>query len=154
MGTLGPHIYMNVGTLLALSVMHIQIRISSCSVQLCMRILHHKLEELLARQHKAAITADVNYCSSAATRGNNYLTVVYLILPLLNGTKLMSKEGYSYKGGKLQSAGLEILEERKSGDQLGFKPSTFCILGRCSYNGATGTPWRWSRRQAIIIATL
>ena len=37
--------------------------------------------------------------------------------------------------------GLEISE----GDQLGLE------LGRCSYHGATGTPWQWSRRQAIYV---
>ena len=66
----------------------------------------------------------------------------------------MSKEGYSYKDVKLHSEGLEIPEERKFGDQLGFEPSTFCILDRCSYHGATGTPWQWSRRQAIYSYTV
>ena len=49
--------------------------------------------------------------------------------------------------------GLEIPNE-KIGDQLGLKPSTFCILGRCSCHGATGTSWQWSSRQAIYVATL
>ena len=42
----------------------------------------------------------------------------------------------------------------KKGDQLGFEPTTFCILGRCSYYEATGTPWQWSRRQAIYSYTV
>ena len=47
----------------------------------------------------------------------------------------MSKEGYSYKDVELHGEGLEIPEERKFGDHLGFEPSTFCILDRCSYHG-------------------
>ena len=53
----------------------------------------------------------------------------------------------------LQSGGIEN-PLRKIRDQLGFEPSTFCILDRCSYHKATGTPWQWSRRQAIYTVAL
>ena len=62
----------------------------------------------------------------------------------------------SYKDVIYRVEGLE--SPKKIGDQLGFEPSTFCILGSCSYYGATGTPWQWSRGQVtcmfILIDTL
>ena len=45
------------------------------------------------------------------------------------------KEGLTTKDVTYKVEGLEISEDR-----LGLEPSTFCILGRCSYHGATGTP--------------